>query len=462
MLELKTKQQLSKDAHHMAKGSEMVRYRSITYIPVDYETREREFPPPPERAMWLPLNREEIRRMAAESYQTLFSSDGELGSFEFMVAQNSIDQRVAASTLLVRTSDGLKQLCTDGALEDPTGEFIPNTVYPMLNTDQKDKDRVFDVIAGWLNSEEEAHSLLYHLATSLAPGYSAVKYVLLLGEGRNGKSVLMKMLLGLFGRDNVSSVTRQHMSEQNPVVCELNGKLLNIVFDGQAEYLKDSGTEKTLIAGESASIRKLYESTPTVVQTNALFIEALNNEPKSKDKSSALQKRLVRFQFPNVYTLDTRFEKSMLTPVALGAFLSLLIDHYVVEEELAEKLAPTQRAMALQLEHMYVNSIGLQFLKYVTESDPLGVQGLLGEQQAKLVSEFKSWRVKEDDLGTWAEPDVMALFAPLLETERRSVRVHGTPRKVRVVTSLKPEAKEFLDTLEGDDDDGTEATVVAD
>lgn len=453
MLELKTKKELARYAHTLAVGSELVRYRSVTYIPGDFETHDVSVTPAGDRAIWFPLTRDRIRQMGASQFDILFGSDGELAAFDFMVTQNARQEYRPVSTLLVRTPEGLRELKADGSLADVPGTFLPNYLMPMLNQDKSDKERIFSVIEQWLDSEEEAHSLLSHLATSLSPGYSAVKYVLLLGEGRNGKSVLLKMLQGLFGRENVSSVTRQHIAEQNPVVTELNGKLLNIVYDGRADYLKDSGTEKSLIAGEPVPIRKLYESTPTIVQTNALFIEGLNREPKSNDKSSALQKRLVRFQFPNVYSLDHKFERSMLTEKSLGAFLALLIDHYVREDEVAEKLAPTTKAVELQLEHMYINSVALQFLKYVEENDALGVQGLIGENLTKLTQAFQSWRLKENDLGTWAEPDVATLFQPLLHTERKSQRVDGQVRKIRIVTGLKLEAAAFIDTLKGAEED---------
>jgi hypothetical protein len=459
MLELKAKKELAKEAHTLAKGNEMVRYRNITYLPVDYETPDEDQVPDPERTMWLPLRREDIRRMAAERFNTLFSSDSELSSFDFMVAQNARHEHSTAESLLVRTSEGLKLLGPDGQLADPTGGFVPNTIQPLLNPDPEVKREVVDTITEWVDGEEDASSLLHHLATALAPGWSAVKYVLLIGEGRNGKSVLLKMLMHLLGRDNVSTVTRQQIAEQNPVVTELNGKLVNIVFDGKAEYLKDSGAEKSLVAGEPVPIRKLYESTPTMVQTNALFIEGLNREPKSGDKSSALQKRLIRYQFPHVYALDHGFEKRMLSDEVLGAFLSVLVDHYVPEPSLAVMLAPTAKALELQLEHMFSNSVALQFLKYLDEHDTLGLDSILGEPMSTLVQMFQSWRVKENDLGTWAEPDVTSLFHPLLNTERRSARVGSTVRKVRIVTSLKTEAQQFLETLEGDED---EATVVAD
>jgi hypothetical protein len=458
-LELKTKKELGTHAHHLAGGFNLVRYRSTTYMPVDYETLDALQAPDPERTVWLPLTRESIRLLGASEFNILFQSDGELSSFDFMVAQNSEQSRDSVHSLLVRTPAGLRELKNDGQLHEPTGRFIPNTLAPMLNEDESDKKEVFNMLSEWVDSEEEAHSLLKHLATALAPGWSAVKYVLLLGEGRNGKGLLLKMIQAVFGRDNVSSVSRQHMAEQSPVVCELNGKLLNIVFDGMAEYVKDSGTEKTLVAGEPAAIRRLYESTPTVVQTNALFIEALNHEPKSKDKSLALQKRLMRFHFPNVYALDHKFERQALSEKSLGAFMSLLIDHYVLEDSVAKELAPTQRSMELQLEHMFVNSIGLQYLKHVEVMDPIGVDSLIGLTMTELTQGFQSWRLKENDLGNWPEPDVVALFQPIINTERKGIRVEGKPRKVRVVSSLKPESLAFIESLKGEAEDDIEALV---
>jgi hypothetical protein len=460
MLELKTKANLAKESHLLARSMNLVRHRGITYRPADFETRETANPLPPERTIWIPVKRDDLRILAAEQFETLFASDGELSGFDFMVQQHAQQSRSQATGLLVRTVGGLAFLGSSGTLSEPSGEFVPNTLSPVLNEDPEDQAKMFAVLAEWVASEEEAHSLLRHLATSLAPDWSAVKYVLFLGEGRNGKSLLLKMLEALFGTDNVSNITRQDIAEKSPVVTELNGKLLNIVYDGRAEYLKDSGTEKSLIAGEPAAIRKLYESGTTMVQTNALFLEGLNREPKSNDKSSALQKRLVRFQFPNIYDLNIGFERYMLSEKMLGAFLALLIEHYVKQDEVATMLAPTAKSLELQLEHMFSNSQGLQYLRYVDETDPLGIAGLLGTTLDEAVAGFQSWRVKENDLGTWSAPDVAQLLMPLINTELRSKRVNGQPRKVKVITSLKTEADAYMHTLRSEEEsDDLEALV---
>lgn len=452
MLELKTKKELAGHAYTLATGYELVRFRNVTYIPADFETQDSSVLPPKDRTIWLPLSRADVRRMGAEQFDVLFATDSELSSFEFMVSQYAAQDHGKADSLLIRTEHGLQLLNDMGQLTPPTGRFVANTVMPMLNTDEAEKTRVFDVFSEWLDSDEEAESLLSHLATILSPGWSAVRYVLLLGEGRNGKSVLLKMVQALFGQHNVSNVTRQHIAEQSAVVTELNGKLVNLIYDGRAEYLKDSGTEKSLIAGEPAPIRKLYESTATMVQTNALFIEGLNREPKSSDKSGALQKRLVRFQFPNVYPLNHLFEKHMLSEVSLGAFLSLLVDRYVLEDEVAVRLQPTKKAVELQLDHMHTNSLGLQFLKYVEDTDPLGANALIDESMDTAVQQFQAWRVKQNDIATWAAPDVANLLTPLLETTRKSIREDGKIRKSRLITGFKRDGLDFLESLEGTDD----------
>src|SRR5690606_31537198 len=99
----------------------------------------------------------------------------------------------------------------EGTLIVPDGTFVPNYVQPQLNESETHKQKVFDTIVEWLGSAEVAKSLLHHLATCLHPGYSAAKYVLLIGEGRNGKGVLLSMLETLFGRENISNITRQMM-----------------------------------------------------------------------------------------------------------------------------------------------------------------------------------------------------------------------------------------------------------
>lgn len=457
---LKKPRELGVEAVTLAQSYSMVVHNHVIYMPADFETGDDSVTPDPERTIWVPQNVEDIQRKALQQFDTLFNTHQELVSFVFKVAQACIQNTVPSTTLLVRTKNGLKELREDGQLHEPTGDFVANTLVPVLNEDEDDQAEVLNVMSEWLASEEEAVSLLRHLSTALAPGWSAVKYVLLLGAGRNGKSVMLRMIEAIFGKDNCSGVTRQEMSQASPVVANLNGKLINLVFDGLARYVEDSSIEKTLIAGESVGIRLLYQSGHTPVQTNALFIEGLNHEPKSKDKSPALQARLVRFHFQNTYALDQSFSERITSERFVGALLGLLLQNYVKPGDAAALLAPTAASMDLQLDYMYGNSYALPFLEYLQLNDPLGVDTVVGLTAQEFAARFNAWRVMENDVRFWPMPDVLEMFKPILDTTRKSERVNGAPRKVRYITGFKQEALVFIARYKGDEEDAT--TVVDD
>lgn len=456
MAQLKTQLELANEAQTLATSFEYVRYRKMIYAPVDYETGESDVIPPVERKAWVPVTVDELGDRAQFQFDTLFRDARERENFYFKALQ--LSQRVPEDSpikLLIKTKEGLRVLEADGSLSEPTGEFIPNMLLPTLNTDPLDVEEMRNIVLDWVGGEEEElTSLLRHLATSLSPGWSAGKYILLIGAGRNGKSVLMTMLSNLFGKNNCSNVTRQEISDASPTMFDLNNKLVNIVFDGAETFLKDSGREKSLITGEEVWLRKLYQNNGSMVQTNALFIEGLNNEPKSKDKSSALQARLVRFWFPRKYADDLVFWKQMMSERWLGALLALLLEHVVLEEEVHRMLTPTQRSRELQLEHMEENSLALQYVMHVDNTDPLGAESLIDMRFDDVFNGFCSWRLQANDLTAWDFHTVLRMFRPVLDTERRSERVNGMPRKIRFVARFSLDTESLL-AMQKEEEDAT-------
>jgi phage/plasmid-associated DNA primase len=453
MATTKTKAQLSTEAETLATSFEYILSGTQVYAPVDYETGDDTVVPPIERKCWRPMDSAAIQQKARTQFDTLFQDRAQSSSFIFMVEQMST--RVETKPwLMLKTDDGLRVLRDDGQLYEPDGMFIQNFLPWKLNESVADKKEVFDVITQWLGGEEEeATSLLHHLATALAPHWSAGRYVLLIGDGRNGKSVLMTLLQDLFGRHNCSGITRQEMSDAEKSLFDLNGKLLNVVFDGQSEFLKDSGREKSLITGESISMRKLYTNEQFIIQTNALFVEGLNQEPKSRDKSSALQARLVRFWFPNKFPDDPAFMARMRSEQMLGALLSLLIDNYVLEQDKAVMLAPTTRSQALWLDHLEDNSLAVQYIVHLEVTEPLGAEATLVDMTLdELVQKFQSWRLQQNDLTVWDKSAVNNMFRHVVHTDRKSHRVAGKtyPVKVRYITRLKQEALVLLSSLKED------------
>ncbi|UVG34211.1 DNA helicase [Microbacterium phage Hannabella] len=451
MPDLKTKQQIVDLAQTLARDMCLVQRGTTTYIPAHWETLDIDGPFKPEETVWIPLTHQDKRDLGNHKGNILFYTDGDLRSFNLVLSQFAENFRGKALNLLVRTDNGLKVLNSFGMLVDPTGQFVPNYIRPKLNEDEADQQFVFDTIKDWLGGDEDtAHSLLYHLATSLAPGYSAVKYIILLGEGRNGKGTLLTMITKLFGEENISGVSRQEMSQRRATIADLNDKLLNVVFDGQMEYIRDSSTEKTIVAGEPLFIEMKYENAPTKIQTNALFIEALNLEPKARDKSSALQKRLVRFSFPNIYAVDKSFEKKMTSERVLGAFLGLLIKHFVREDELATKLQPTAKSIDLQLEQMWLTNPMLQYMEHLGSKDPKALENLATGKVwlDDFLNSFKPW-AETQGMQERSDGDLVALMKSAFVIESKTRNKQGKRSTQRYIKSLRHETELVYGQIKG-------------
>jgi hypothetical protein len=111
------------------------------------------------------------------------------------------------------------------------------------------------------------------------------------------------------------------------------------------------------------------------------------------------------------------------------------------------------------MDHLMMNSMPLQFIKFVHDTDPLGADSLLDVDFAEIHTKFNTWRLRElNEVDAWPEPDVLNAFRPVLLTERKSKRVNGTPRKIRQVVSFTKETRRLLDSLKEEEADAT--TVV--
>ena len=88
MPQLRTKPELANLAQAFAVGYDLVRFRGVLYMPVDFMTR---LPDPnlsPEKKVWIPLDQEKIVGMANIVSNILFASDGEIRSYMLMLRQS--------------------------------------------------------------------------------------------------------------------------------------------------------------------------------------------------------------------------------------------------------------------------------------------------------------------------------------------------------------------------------------
>lgn len=431
---------------------DMVEHKNQLYIPVHFLTGEAQGASGrllnPDEKVWQALTEFQLRGMANLLLDLLFISPAEFHSFIYMLRQYSTHVEESEGILVRMGTSHVAQLNGAGELVPVTGDFVANYINIPYDRQTLKADELFKTISGWLNSDEQAHSLLYHLATMLQPTFSARKYVLLIGDGYNGKGTLIKMLNALVGEQNISGVTRQQMSATSVPVAQLNGKMLNLVYDGPKDFLKDSSTEKTLIAGEPIWMEMKYENAPQKVQTNALFVEALNTEPNVSDKSPALQKRLTRFHFPNVYEDDPTFAESMATPEVLAAFMHLLLGHWVNKNEVKDKLRLTAESLDLQLQAVWNVSPMLRYLEWVAGRTPQTLQDILDGAMLvnPFIANYRTW-LETNGYKNMEDDYLLRQLNDNFVTDRKTFRLAKIPGGEKKPTSARYIKSVHTDTL---------------
>ena len=449
MPSLRTKQELASLAQALAANNAFTEYKEHIYIPRDYETGVIGLTDN-DRMVWHRMTPKEFRVFSNDIADILFATDAEFRSFLLMTKQFAARTPAFNSVLVPIKDKGVYMLNSQGEFVEAGDYFVPNALNITYDPDV-DTTFIWETIVGWLNGEEQAHSLLHHLSLALQPWWTATKYILLIGEGSNGKSMLLRMLFEILGAHNVSNVKRQDMAAQRPTILNLNGAMANIVFDGPKEFVKDSSTEKTLTAGERLDIELKYENIASTVQTHALFIEGLNNEPKGSENTHAMHRRLVRFQFPNEYEEDLEFEDKVMHPDSLSALLKLILEHWVERGD-KKKLAATKESKQLQLEQQWSTSPLMQYLEYLAATD----QGALLQQTQKgalvdtLVTHFRNW-LESNGYRSSEDAYLKKLVDELFITTRKTVRVSGKPSTRRVIVGKKQAAELLLGELVTDD-----------
>lgn len=124
--------------------------------------------------------------------------------------------------------------------------------------------------------------------------------LVLLGSGANGKSVVFETVMGLFGRDNVSTFgigSLIHGTESKRNIATINGKRLNYCSEIKTvNFGRDSDTLKTLVSGESTPARAMYGDNFMANDIPLLMANA-NRMPYLMDCSEAMRRRIIVLPF---------------------------------------------------------------------------------------------------------------------------------------------------------------------
>lgn len=128
------------------------------------------------------------------------------------------------------------------------------------------------------------------------------KAFILTGDKQNGKSTFLDMITTLLGTSNISALDLKELGERFKT-AELFGKLANIGDDIGDEFIAEPSFFKKLVTGDRINAEKKGRD-PFDFNNYAKLLFSANNIPRIRDKTGAVQRRLLIIPFNAKFTED--------------------------------------------------------------------------------------------------------------------------------------------------------------
>jgi P4 family phage/plasmid primase-like protien len=204
------------------------------------------------------------------------------------------------------------------------------------------------------------------------------KSVMLLGEGKNGKGVMLDTLTAMLGPDHVSNVALQDLTEDRFAAAGLLGKLANIFADLDDRALKSTSAFKMLSTGDEVEAQHKFGHR-FKFRNYARMIFSANKMPHSRDRTFAFYRRWIIIEFTRTFdgTADNKHLRQQLREELSGIFNRAITglqrlyacEEFTMPQRVRDALATYQR------ENDTVTAFAIECL--CEDHEPLTNQGLL-------------------------------------------------------------------------------------
>ncbi len=217
---------------------------------------------------------------------------------------------------------------TNGVLDTSTMQLLPfseeyqtNNIFDFDYTENAECPRFRKALCEALD-DDTAKVLQELFGYQLFSDARHERIGVLVGSGRNGKSVLMKAVVYALGKERVTNYSLPQITDKSGIhISAMVGKLANVCFDsGSIVKIGNEATLKQYVSGEPILCKKLYQQ-PYLTTDYPQSIVALNALPQSSDMSDGWFRRMLIIEFPNqvpIEQVDTQlYEKLKVERVGI-------------------------------------------------------------------------------------------------------------------------------------------------
>ena len=190
-----------------------------------------------------------------------------------------------------------------------SNDFEKTLFYKYLKSSFTIKDKIND---------ENIKTVLEMCAAAFIRKNIDEKSFIMLGSGHNGKSVCLDYLSAMLGKDNVSHIPLQILSDDKFAAARLESKLANIFSDLEKNELKHTGIIKSLSSGEPIFVQNKNQQGFNLYPF-ATLIFSTNRFPKVfSDQSNGFFRRWIIIKWLRDFEKDEKRDNNLKEKLLLN------------------------------------------------------------------------------------------------------------------------------------------------
>jgi len=235
-------------------------------------------------------------------------------------------------------SDFTKLVLNNGTLDLDTGiitehnpEFLTTVKIPITYDETATCPMFVKFLVDAVGTKENIITIIESMSNILMANRINLEITMMfIGDGGAGKSTLSKIIRGVIGPDNCSSVSIHAMQYGRFDLAQLEGKLCNMGTDISNKELTNMGRFKQVVSGDPVQVERKNQHPHDMVSFAKHFYSA-NEMPNILDNSDAMFRRLNVIKFDNDFASSSErildYDKVILEKEASGIF-NLMLQNY--------------------------------------------------------------------------------------------------------------------------------------
>lgn len=268
-----------KNNNHIVKiNNQLHIYRDGIYIPGDMEIEA-------QMIKHIPHLKRAQRSEVLAYLEVMFQTEGETR---------------AANPNIIAFKNGLYNIRTD-TFTDFTPQIVVTNKIPWPYNPAAHSDLLDHTLDRLACNDPEVRALLEEMV-----GYCLYrrnelgKAFILIGDKSNGKSTFLHVVKNMLGDRNIAALDLKELGDRFKT-AELFGRLANIGDDIGDEFIANASVFKKLVTGDRVNVERKGQD-PFEFNNYAKLLFSANNIPRMKDKTGAVQRRLVIVPFDAKFT----------------------------------------------------------------------------------------------------------------------------------------------------------------